>query len=248
MRGIRWGSFEVAAVKWFGMRVGAKSAAELRLWASMKIRIGLLLGMALGVSAQNETELRRVFEGMRVVALLDMPAASSGVDIVPGAEIPLDFRKLGDGLKRFGVGVHEGDKVMVTKVLVKKDCIEFQLGGGGFGTLKDWWRTPSAGSSSYRGKSSYERDLERRVGRASGEERDRLQRELNRARSQRYRDSQLAEAVEAQNRLQREEWIQNERAKDGSRFNIRYPQGVPEGAATPEEIRRVLSKYLQFPE
>lgn len=225
----------------------------MRLSIHMALRFWFALALALGCAAQDDSSpseiaLRRAFEGVRVVSLIDMPAASSGVDVVPGAEIPLDYRKLGDGIKRFGVGVHEGEKVMVTKVFVKKDYIEFQLGGGGFGTLKDWWRTPSAGSSSYQGKSSYERDLERRARSASGAERDRLNRELSRVRSQRYRDSRLADAINDQNRMQREEWIQNERAKDGSRFNIRYPGGVPESATRPEEIRRVLAKYVQFPE
>lgn len=220
----------------------------MRLINSMFLRIGLLFAFALGSTAQDDTALRRAFEGVHVVSLIDMPAASSGVDIDPAGEIPLDYRKLGDGIKRFGVGVHEGEKIMVTKVMLKKDYIEFQLGGGGFGTAKDWWRTPSGGSSSYQGKSSYERDLERRARSANGAERDRLNRELNRVRSQRYRDSQLADAINDQNRMRREEWIQNERAKDGSRFNIRYPGGVPANAATPEEIRRVLAKYLRFPE
>jgi hypothetical protein len=212
-----------------------------RLWLSAGIAVAC-------ACAQDETALRRAFEGVHVVSRIDMPAASSGVDIVPGAEIPLDFRKLGDGIKRFGVGVHEGDRIMITKVMVKKDYIEFQLGGGGFGTFKDWMRTPSASSGSYRGKSSYERDLENRARNASGAERDRINSELRRVRSQRTRDDRLSNAIEDQNRMQRDAWIQNERAKDGSRFNIRYPNGIPEGAAAPEEIRRVLQKYLQFPE
>jgi hypothetical protein len=33
--------------------------------------------------------------------------------------------------------VRRGDQVLVTKVKVKKDLIEFQLGGGGYGTFGD---------------------------------------------------------------------------------------------------------------
>ncbi|MFN5581990.1 hypothetical protein [Gemmatimonas sp.] len=43
-----------------------------------------------------------------------------------------------DRIKEFGTALDVGQQVMVTKVVVKGDShIEFQLGGGGFGTLSD---------------------------------------------------------------------------------------------------------------
>jgi rRNA processing protein Krr1/Pno1 len=82
----------------------------------------LVLGSA---SAQNETTLRRIFEGKSVRVKVDMPGTQQGIDIHPESSIPLDFRKVADKIKRFGIGVHSGDSVMITKLHVKKKLIEF---------------------------------------------------------------------------------------------------------------------------
>jgi hypothetical protein len=207
----------------------------------------LSFGAALLAWSQDDLELRRHFEGMSVVVKIDMPAASSGVGVEPNAELPIDYRKIGSDIKRYGVGVHEGERIVVTKVFVKKDHIEFHLGGGGFGTWGDYMRIPSASYSSYRGKSGYERDLENRLRSSTGAERDRIHGELNRARYQRRRDDRVSDAINAQARIDREILIREERVKDGSRFNIWYRDGVPEGATSPAAIQQALSKYVQFP-
>src|SRR5205823_2517203 len=50
---------------------------------------------------------------------------------------PIDFPKHATRLKRTGTALRRGDEVLVTKVKVKKDLIEFQLAGGGYGTFGD---------------------------------------------------------------------------------------------------------------
>src|SRR5437899_8150897 len=77
----------------------------------------------------------RALEGMTVTVRLDMPASQEGVDIRPGTEYPLDLHKAADRMKLYGVAVHTGQSIMITKVVVKSHNIEVQLGGGGYGTF-----------------------------------------------------------------------------------------------------------------
>src|SRR4051812_16365856 len=81
--------------------------------------------------AQSEAHLKGFFEGKKVPVLIDMPANESGIDVRPGVEPVLDYATYGDRIKTYGVAVPEGQAILITKVKVKKDLIEFQLGGGG---------------------------------------------------------------------------------------------------------------------
>jgi len=105
--------------------------------------IGLLVWSAVvfatssNAVAQNPDMLSPFFEGKQVVVKMDMPGTQKGVDIYPDRQPPLDTKSYGERLKQFGVSLRNGDTVMVTKVKVNKDSVEFQLGGGGFGTAKD---------------------------------------------------------------------------------------------------------------
>lgn len=199
-------------------------------------------------SAQDDTTLRQSFEGRPVVVKIDMPGTQEGVEIQPAAEIPLEIRKLANSIKRYGIAIHQGDQVMITKVLVKGDHIEFQLAGGGFGVMAD----TSALSSAYpaaplRYESSRERELQDQIRNEKDRyRRDRLQDDLDRMRRQRERDNT---AITAQNAIMTQQRNAREaelRLKGGSRFNIKYPKGIPEGAATPEGIRKALAEYVDF--
>jgi hypothetical protein len=202
-----------------------------------------LLSAALPLLAQNEIELRRHFEGLSVIVRIDMPGSSDGVTVHPSAEIPLDFRRLANDLKRYTTAIREGDRIQVTKVFVKKDHIEFHLGGGGFGTFGDMMSTPSAPSSSY-SKSRYERELEDRLKSATGNERDRLRTELERERRNRSREN----SANAQARIEREALIMEKRQRGGSRFNIHYREGIPAEALTIDGIKAALARYVEFPD
>ena len=64
-----------------------------------------------------------------------------------------------DRIKEFGTALDVGQQVMVTKVVIKGDShIDFQLGGGGFGTLFDDAGTQRV-SSGTAGESARERAL-----------------------------------------------------------------------------------------
>src|SRR5262245_27745621 len=84
--------------------------------------------------AQDEPVLKSYFEGKQVMLRMDMPGAADGVDVRIDATRPIDYDDYQRDLKRYGVAIHAGDLTVITLIKVKKDLIEFQLGGGGFGT------------------------------------------------------------------------------------------------------------------
>src|SRR5262249_11079411 len=120
----------------------------------------VLLGTAAPVAAQDEEALKRYFEGRRVAVRIDMPATADGVDVYPERERPVDWDKLGSRIRGAGIAAREGDRMTVTKVKVKDDLIEFQLGGGGFNSLHD---SSSSVSIPHAAKTGREKELERSI-------------------------------------------------------------------------------------
>jgi len=201
-------------------------------------------------SAQSESVLRQYFEGMTVVVKLDMPATQYGVDVYPGESMSVDFRKVAQNLKTYGTGVHAGQSIMVTKVHVKKKNIEFQLGGGGFGTFADNLATSSTYSSAsyYQGKSKREKNIEDELKwETDPQRRKELKEEQDDLRRERSRDNSWSSAQSAQAKVAQAADERARRAQSGSRFNIRYHNAVPPEALTPDGIVEALSKFLDFP-
>jgi hypothetical protein len=199
-------------------------------------------------SAQDETALRKFFEGRSVTVKIDMPATSRGIEVCPTAELPISFPDVASSIKQNGIGIHQGESVMVTKVHIKGDRIEFQLGGGGFGTFGDVLAmSTQGGGARYQGKSDHEKDLEEQVKRETNpDRRNRLRRQLSDLQRERQRDNNSASA---QNLVASESARQKEadaRARSGSRFNIRYRDGLPNGAATPDGVMAALAEYVEF--
>ena len=94
--------------------------------------------LARGTQAQNEAALRAAFEGKTIAVRIDMPATSQGVDVYPQDGAAVDFREVAERLKDNGTALAMGRRIMITKVVVKRSShIEFQLGGGGYGTFGD---------------------------------------------------------------------------------------------------------------
>ena len=154
-----------------------------------------LAAFARGASAQNEAALRAAFEGKTVAMRIDMPATSQGVDVHPLDAPPVDFREVAERLKDNGTAIRIGQRVMVTKVLVKKNShIEFQLGGGGYGTFGDWATSGSSVSATGAGETAQERSLRESIKGASGDDKKRMERELWRLRSARERENGRAGA------------------------------------------------------
>jgi hypothetical protein len=88
-------------------------------------------------SAQTENDLKNYFEGKRVEVKIDMPATKDGINIFPERARPLDYSRYASLIKNYGLSVLEGDRIMITKIKVKDKHVEFQLGGGGYGTFGD---------------------------------------------------------------------------------------------------------------
>ncbi len=204
----------------------------------------LAIAIAAPAAAQNEEALKAAFEGKRVTVKIDMPGTSDGVDVHADARRTLDVGKYKDDLKRYGTAVHSGDTVLVTLVKVKKDLIEFQLGGGGFGTFGD--DTSTSVDLRLLNKSDREKELERRI--RDEDDRDRrrrMERELDDLRDR--RDSENRRITAENERLieQKRERLMDARLRGGSRFNVRYEDRVPTGMRA-EDLMASLEEYVDF--
>ena len=205
----------------------------------------LLAALARPVFAQTEAQIRSYFEGQTIRVKLDMPGTSEGVDVYPGTSQPIDYPKHASRLKRFGTAYRRGEEALVTKLKVKNDLIEFQLGGGGFGTFGD-----DGSSSVYvptASKTEREKNLERDLPKATDpvarrkmkEELDALKRSREREDARNRAEAEQARQIKAAN-------IRQQRLEGGSRFNLRYRPVVPGEVITPEGIMRALADYVEF--
>src|SRR5258705_3393914 len=155
----------------------SESKSELEGFGLLVCFAALFVG-ASGAAAQSPDMLSGFFEGKQVVVKIDMPGTQKGVDIYPDRQPTLDTKSYGDRLKQFGVSVQNGDRVMVTKVKVSKDNVEFQLGGGGVLTSMD--NSDTSVHFTPAGKSDRERELENQLSNENDPNRRRsLQRELD---------------------------------------------------------------------
>jgi hypothetical protein len=205
----------------------------------------VILASVSPLAAQDEAALKAGFEGRTVAVLMDLPATEEGVDVYPAATPPMDFSRYQSRVKRFGVAIRQGETAMVTRVKVKGKLIEFQLGGGGYGTSGDQ-TNPSVGFTAAP-KTERERNLERDV----KDVRDpvvkrRMQDELDHLRSQREREDRRNRALVAEATERRRESIQERRLAGGSRFNLRWRDAVPASALTPAAVEAALAKYVDF--
>lgn len=209
------------------------------------VAIALLTHPAL---AQNETVLRQAFEGKVVSVKIDMPATSRGVDVYPLDQMPVDFREVAKRLKDNSTALEIGQRVMVTKVLVKKNShIEFQLGGGGYGTFGDDISDGSGLTPVAQGETKAERALRDSIKTAKGPtKRKQFERELASLRAERERENARAEAEAKQAQSVIEANLRSKRAESGSRFNVRYRNGIPADALTPDGLMRALASYVDF--
>lgn len=214
--------------------------------------IGLLLFAAVAVPAvaapafaQSEAVLKSSFEGRTVMVKLDMPAAEDGVDVYPGTEPPLDYSQYATRLKRYGTAIHNGERAMVTKVKVKGKLIEFQLGGGGYGTFGD--QTDPTVSVPPVPKSQREKDLERDIKTETDPViKRRMEQERDALKAAREKEDRRNQAAAANATERRRALIAAQRLQSGSRFNVRYKNGVPAEALTPKGLEQALAAYVDF--
>ncbi len=196
--------------------------------------------------AQSEAQLKQYFEGKRVTLKIAMPGTEEGVDIYPGTGRPLDYPRYADRLKDHGTAIRAGDDAMITKIRVKSKHIEFQLDGGGYGTMSD--ETSPSVTVASTPKSNRERNLEAELKREQDPARRReLKEELDDLRNDREREdarnrAEVAGAVE-----QKKENIRQRRLEGGSRFNVRYRDVLPDEVLIPEGLEAALAEYVTFP-
>lgn len=212
---------------------------------SLILMAGLLLPAA--AQAQSEAVLRDYFEGRTVKVKLAMPGTEDGVDVYPGTPKPLDYPRHASRLKEYGTAIKAGTDALVTKVKVKSKLIEFQLDGGGYGTMGD--ETSSSVSVSDAPKTKREQNLEGQLKRETDPaQRRAIKEELDDLKAERERENARNRASVADAQESKKANIRQRRLEGGSRFNIRYREGVPSTALTPESVKAALEAYLEFPE
>lgn len=195
--------------------------------------------------AQNPDMLSSFFEGKVVVVKMDMPGTQKGVDIYPGRPQSLDAKSYGDRMKEFGVSLRNGDSAMVTRVKVSKDNVEFQLGGGGFGTAMD--NSDTSVHFAPGDKSDREKELERQLSNENDPDRRRsLQRELDRVRAERDRRDAYERARAEDDAARRTQEVAIKRQQGGSRFNVHVDARKMGDSLTPQVVQDALAQYVGF--
>ena len=205
----------------------------------------ILLHAPLNAYAQSEAALKEFFEGQTVTVKVAMPGAEDGVDVYPGTAKPLDFPRHASRLKQYGTALRSGDRALVTKLKVKSKLIEFQLDGGGYGTMGD--ETSSNVNVGNAPKTKREQNLEAELKREKDPVRRRdMKEELDDLKSRREREDARNRASVADAEETKKANIRQRRLEGGSRFNIRYNEGVPATALTPEAVKEALAAYVDF--
>jgi hypothetical protein len=205
------------------------------------------VGLAQSEAGQSEAALREYFEGRTVKVKIAMPGTENGVDVYPGTSKPLDYPRHADRLKDYGTAIKSGSEALVTKVKVKSKLIEFQLDGGGYGTMGD--ETSSTVSVSEAPKTKREQNLEGELRRETDPARRRaIKEELDDLKAARERENARNRAAVAEAQESRKANIRQRRVEGGSRFNIRYRDGVPATALAVEGVKAALAAYVDFPE
>jgi hypothetical protein len=195
--------------------------------------------------ADTQSELEHFFEGRKVKVKIDMPATKYGIDVYPTRNPQMNFDDYAKRLKQFGTAVHEGDSLLITKVKVKKDLIEFQLGGGGFGTAGDdsstYVSTPSPD------KTRREKDLERDLKTVTDPaQKKKMKQELDDLRQDRAREEARLRTIAAEAEEFKKARVREQAKTAGSRFNIRYDNAIPPYALSPEAVMQALAAYVEF--
>ncbi|MGA3299392.1 MAG: hypothetical protein ABSD87_04820 [Candidatus Acidiferrales bacterium] len=197
--------------------------------------------------AQSAADVQNYFQGKQVQLKIDMPGTQQGVDLRFDRGTPMDWKQYSSRLKKFGVAIPKDARSTITTINVKKDMIEFQLDGGGFGTFGDDTNTTVTAKPVE--KSNYEKQLEQDIANTDDPDRKRdLQRDLDRERDRRQRqdnanqrDAQIASQIKGQQ-------VAQNRMQGGSRFNLRWTGSIPAEDLTPAAVMKLLAPYVDFSE
>lgn len=212
------------------------------------LKLCLLASLCLGsawCAESGQQALQNYFVGKQVQLKIDMPGTQQGVDLRLDRSEPMDWKQYSSRLKQFGPALRIGDRATVTTLVVKKNLIEFQLDGGGFGTF--WDDSDTHVTAATVGKSDYEKRLERELREATDDRRRRdLQRELDRVRSRRHYDEAAAQNAALIASQLKQQQVAEKRTRGGSRFNLRWQTTVPADQLTPDALMALLDAYVDF--
>lgn len=215
-------------------------------------RIGAVLVVAVvlslsgfAVQGSGQSALQDYFVGRQVTLQIDMPGTQKGVDLRMDQNDPMDWKRYSSRLKEFGPAIRSGDRSTITTLVVKKNLIEFQLDGGGFGTF---WDDDSTTVTPYHvEKSNYEKQLERDIQNTTDLQRRRdLQRELDRVRSRREREQRADDRAAQVASQMKTQQVADRRTRGGSRFNLRWNGSIPQDQLTPDAVMKLLEGYVDF--
>jgi hypothetical protein len=194
-------------------------------------------------AAQSDDALKSYFEGHRVRVRIDMPGTQEGVDVYADARRAIDMDDYRSSLRKYGVAIRSGESATITLIKVKKDLIEFQLDGGGYGTFGD--DTSTSVYLPLLEKSEREKELERRLkDEDDRERRRRIEHELDELRERRERENRRITVERERAEAAKAELVAERRLRGGSRFNLRYDR-VPSGIR-PHEVMAALAEYVDF--
>jgi len=195
-----------------------------------------------GIAQADDAELRQFLLGKQVTVKIDMPATQKGIDLQLDKAEPMNWSQYSDRLKQYGVALRQGEQVTVTSIVAKKDTIEVQLNGGGFGTFRD--NSATAETSSSIPVTRTEARLQKEVkNEKDPERRKKLERSLDREKSSRESEQARRDAeAHAVTELRRQEL----RPQGGSRFNLRWNTSIEKLNLTPEVVMRRLQPYVAF--
>lgn len=205
----------------------------------------LFMSSFLFAEAGGQSALQSYFIGKQVQLKVDMPGTQQGVDLRMDRDDPVDWKTYSSRLKQFGPAIRSGDRATITTIVVKKNLIEFQLDGGGFGTF---WDDSSTTVTPYHvDKSGYEKQLERDIRNETNPNRRRdLQRELDRVRYRREREQAIDNRAAMIASEMKSQQVADKRTRGGSRFNLRWPGNIPADQLTPDALMQALDAYVDF--
>ncbi len=216
------------------------------MFRSVIVGLAIALCGVLPASGQGEpASIESYFTGKMVVAKIDMPGSAKGIDLDFAKDTPLDWKTYSSRLNEFGVAIHKGDTVQITKIALKSDHIEFQLNGGGYGTFLE--NTSTEVKPKDVDKSKYEKELEQQVKETKDPtQKKSLQAQLDREieERQRQQDNNKREAAAATQVKIRE--LADKRARGGSRFNLNFKKSIPSDDRNPDAVMKLLADYVNF--
>jgi hypothetical protein len=197
------------------------------------------------VHAQTASDVIRYFTGKEVLVKIDMPGTQKGIDLRYNKAEPMNWKEYSSRIKQFGAAIHKGDTARITTIVVKKDLIEFQLDGGGFGTFGD--DTNTTVTARPVDKSDYEKSLEQQIANTDDpDKKAQLQRDLDRERSRRQRqDAANQQAAQVASQIKAQQ-VMDKRLQGGSRFNLRWQGSIPPDQLTPDAVMARLNQYVDF--